>query len=91
MPHLNYVGDSVIGENCNLASGTKIANLRFDKKDIEVNGIGTNRHKFGAILGDNIETGINSSINTGTVIGNNTFIGPGAVASDIIAPDSRIL
>ena len=91
VPHHNYVGDSVIGENCNLASGTKIANLRFDKKDIEVNGIGTNRHKFGAILGDNIETGINSSINTGTMIGNNTFIGPGAVASDIIAPDSRML
>lgn len=90
IPHHNYVGDSVIGENCNLASGTKIANLRLDNGEIEVSGIKTSRRKLGAILGDNIETGINSSINTGTIIGNNTFIGPGALASGIIAPDSRI-
>jgi len=91
IPHHNYVGDSIIGENCNLASGTKIANLRFDRKDIEVNNIGTKRRKFGAVLGDNVETGINSSINTGTIIGNDTFIGPGAIVSDIVAPGSRIL
>ena len=34
VPHLNYVGDSVIGEGCNLGAGTKIANLRLDKKNI---------------------------------------------------------
>ena len=34
VPHHNYVGDSVIGQNCNLGSGTKIANLRFDKKNM---------------------------------------------------------
>ena len=32
--HQNYVGDSVIGEDCNLGSGTKIANLKLDKKSI---------------------------------------------------------
>lgn len=32
IPHQNYVGDSIIGENCNLGAGTKIANLRFDRK-----------------------------------------------------------
>ena len=31
IPHQNYVGDSVIGSNCNLGSGTKIANLRFGR------------------------------------------------------------
>ena len=31
-PHHNYVGNSIIGQNSNLGSGTKIANLRFDKK-----------------------------------------------------------
>ncbi|GIR27248.1 MAG: hypothetical protein CM15mP42_01980 [Methanobacteriota archaeon] len=31
-PHHNYVGDSIIGKECNLGSGTKIANLRLDKK-----------------------------------------------------------
>lgn len=36
IPHQNYVGDSVIGYNCNLGAGTKIANLRLDKKNIKV-------------------------------------------------------
>lgn len=90
IPHHNYVGDSVIGENCNLGAGTKIANLRLDKKNIYIAGIDTKRRKLGAILGDHVETGINASINVGSVIGNNTFIGPGAVASGIIRSDSKI-
>ncbi len=90
VPHLNYVGDSVIGEGCNFGAGTKIANLRLDEKNIHVNGIDTRRRKLGAIVGDNVETGINTSINVGTVIGNNTFIGPGAVVKGIILPNSKI-
>jgi UDP-N-acetylglucosamine diphosphorylase/glucosamine-1-phosphate N-acetyltransferase len=90
IPHFNYVGDSVIGENCNLGAGTKIANLKLDKSNIKVNGIDTKRRKLGAILGDRVQTGINSSINVGTLIGNNSFIGPGALAHGIIAPGSRI-
>jgi bifunctional UDP-N-acetylglucosamine pyrophosphorylase/glucosamine-1-phosphate N-acetyltransferase len=91
VPHLNYVGDSVIGQGCNLGAGTKIANLRLDKQNIHVGGIDTKRRKLGAIIGDDVETGINASINVGSVIGNNTFIGPGAKASGIIAPNSKIL
>jgi len=90
VPHLNYVGDSVIGEECNLGAGTKIANLRLDKKEIVVAGVRTGRQKLGAIIGDGVQTGINASINCGSVIGNNTFIGPGVFASGVIAPDSRI-
>jgi len=36
VPHLNYVADSVIGERCNLWVGTKIANLRFDEKNMKM-------------------------------------------------------
>jgi UDP-N-acetylglucosamine diphosphorylase/glucosamine-1-phosphate N-acetyltransferase len=90
VPHLNYVGDSVIGEGCNLGAGTKIANLRLDKKNISVAGIDTRRRKLGAIIGDRVETGINASINVGTTIGNNTFIGPGVTVSGIILPDSKL-
>jgi bifunctional UDP-N-acetylglucosamine pyrophosphorylase/glucosamine-1-phosphate N-acetyltransferase len=90
IPHHNYVGDSVIGEECNLGAGTKIANLRLDGKEIWVAGINTKRRKLGAIIGDRVETGINASINVGSIIGNNTLIGPGAIASGIILPDSRI-
>ena len=90
IPHHNYVGDSIIGEKCNLGAGTKIANLRLDKKNISIAGIDTGRRKLGAVIGDNVETGINVSINVGCIIGNNSFIGPGAVVSGIIAPDSKI-
>lgn len=91
IPHHNYVGDSVIGEGCNLGAGTKIADLRLDKKDIRIANIDTRRRKLGAIIGDRVETGINACINVGCIIGNNTHIGPGAVARGVIAPDSTIL
>jgi len=94
IPHHNYVGDSIIGRNCNLGSGTKIANLRLDKKNITVNlngnKISTGRRKLGVIMGDNVQTGINSMINTGTLIGNNVFIGPGALAAGELQSRSQI-
>jgi len=90
IPHHNYVGDSIIGEECNFGSGTKIANLRLDEKEIWVAGIDTKRRKLGAIIGDRVETGINACINVGSMIGNNTHIGPGALASGVILPDSKI-
>jgi UDP-N-acetylglucosamine diphosphorylase/glucosamine-1-phosphate N-acetyltransferase len=90
VPHLSYVGDSVIGEGCNFGAGTKIANLRLDKENIHVGGIDTRRRKLGAIIGDNVETGINASINVGSVIGDGTFIGPGALARGNIKPGSKI-
>jgi bifunctional UDP-N-acetylglucosamine pyrophosphorylase/glucosamine-1-phosphate N-acetyltransferase len=90
IPHHNYVGDSIIGEECNLGAGTKIANLRLDGKEIWVGDRGTKRRKLGAIIGDRVETGINACINVGALIGNNTHIGPGAIVSGVIAPDSRI-
>jgi UDP-N-acetylglucosamine diphosphorylase/glucosamine-1-phosphate N-acetyltransferase len=91
IPHHNYVGDSIIGEECNFGAGTKIANLRLDKKNIKVAQIDTKRRKLGAIIGDRVEIGINASINVGCIIGDNTYIGPGAVASGVISPHSRLL
>jgi bifunctional UDP-N-acetylglucosamine pyrophosphorylase/glucosamine-1-phosphate N-acetyltransferase len=95
VPHHNYVGDSVIGERCNLGSGTKIANLRLDEKNIKVayrgQELDTGLRKLGAILGDDVKTGINASIDVGTIIGENAFIGPGAMVKGVIAPNSRIL
>jgi bifunctional UDP-N-acetylglucosamine pyrophosphorylase/glucosamine-1-phosphate N-acetyltransferase len=90
IPHHNYVGDSVIGQGGNLGAGTKIANVRLDRKVISVAGIDTGRRKLGAILGDGVETGINASINTGSLIGNGVFIGPGTVAHGVVAPGSKV-
>ena len=90
IPHHNYVGDSIIGEECNFGAGTKVANLRLDEKEVWAGGINTGRRKLGTIIGDRVETGINASINVGSIIGNNTLIGPGAIASGVILPDSRV-
>jgi len=94
VPHLNYVGDSIIGENCNLGAGTKIANLRLDGREVYavVKGrkISTGRRKFGAVIGDNVKTGINVSINVGTMIGNDVYIAPSAVVEGYVEPYSRL-
>ena len=95
VPHQNYVGDSVIGEQCNLGAGTKIANLRLDKKTIAVilNGkkIDTGRKKLGGILGDHVQTGINATINVGSIAGNEVWIGPGTIAQGEMNSRARVL
>ena len=94
-PHHNYVGDSIIGENSNLGSGTKIANLRLDKKEIIVLHKGvknnTGRKKLGAIIGSNVNTGINASINAGTILGNNVKVGPNSLVSGTYESQSTII
>jgi len=94
VPHLNYVGDSIVGENCNFGAGTKIANLRLDGKEIYVSVKGkkipTGRRKFGAVVGDNVKTGINVSINVGTLIGNDVFIAPHVKVEGCIEPFTRV-
>ncbi|TLZ71127.1 MAG: glucose-1-phosphate thymidylyltransferase [Methanobacteriota archaeon] len=94
VPHQNYVGDSILGERCNLGAGTKVANLRLDEESVRVpwrgHLIDTGLRKLGVIMGDDVKTGINASIDVGTVIGEETFIGPGAIARGVIAARSRI-
>ncbi|MCU0852177.1 MAG: sugar phosphate nucleotidyltransferase [Thermoplasmata archaeon] len=94
VPHLSYVGDSVLGERCNLGAGTKVANLRLDEREVQVvvdgRKMGSGRRKLGVIMGDDVKTGINATIDVGTIIGEGTFIGMGAVARGTIAPGSKI-
>ncbi|MGC9517072.1 MAG: bifunctional sugar-1-phosphate nucleotidylyltransferase/acetyltransferase [Methanomicrobiales archaeon] len=81
--HLSYVGDSVIGENCNIAAGTNIANLRFDDGNvkIEIKGekVDSGRRKMGVIFADGVKTGINSSFNPGVKVGEKSAISAGAI------------
>lgn len=81
--HLAYMGDSIIGRKCNFGAGTKVANLRHDGKNIKVNVKGkrtdSGRRKLGVIMGDNVHTGINTSINVGTVMESGSYTEPGEV------------
>ncbi len=95
VPHHNYVGDSIIGERCNLGAGTKVANLRFDDKNVRVSFKGelidSGRRKLGVIMGDDVKTGINSMIDAGTIIWERSIIGPGASAKGNIGPGTKVL
>jgi bifunctional UDP-N-acetylglucosamine pyrophosphorylase/glucosamine-1-phosphate N-acetyltransferase len=81
--HLSYLGDCVIGERCNFGAGTICSNLRHDGKNIRsfVKGerVDSGRRKLGAIMGDDVKTGINTSIYTGTVIDSGFWGLPAAI------------
>ena len=80
-PHLNYVGDSILGAGVNLGAGTVLSNFRHDGAPIRVpagdEGLDTGRRKLGAILGDAARTGCNCVLHPGTVVGRGTSIYPG--------------
>ena len=86
-PHFNYVGDSILGHRINLGAGTKLSNLTMvSEKDVvtqkrptirvEIDGeeIDTGLAKLGAILGDDAQTGCNSVMNPGCLIGPRTLV-----------------
>jgi len=85
IPHLSYVGDSVIAEDVNFGAGTLIANLRFDEKEVKVNikgqRVSSGRKKLGAFIGAHVRTGINVTILPGVKIGAYARIYPGAVVN----------
>jgi len=78
--HKNYVGDSIIGDECSFGAGTITANLRFDEKNISMNIQGkkmnTGMNKFGSVIGESCHTGINVGIMPGIKAGPNSIIGP---------------
>jgi len=80
-PHLNYIGDSILGADVNLGAGTILSNFRHDGKNIKIPHDGqrldTGRRKLGAILGDGVLTGCNSVLHPGVVVGRGTQIYPG--------------
>ncbi len=84
-PHLNYVGDSILGEHVNLGAGTITANLRFDDKPVKMTVKGvrvdTGMRKLGAVVGGYTKTGINVSIMPGVKIGAHAVIWPGCVVN----------
>ncbi len=77
--HDGYLGDSVIGEWCNLGAGTSCSNVKnncsnvkywvdADKKEISAGA------KGGLLMGDYSRCAINTSFNTGSVAGVNCNI-----------------
>jgi bifunctional UDP-N-acetylglucosamine pyrophosphorylase/glucosamine-1-phosphate N-acetyltransferase len=90
IPHFNYIGDSIIGSGCNFGAGTKIANLRHDRATIRVAGRDSRKKKFGAIIGDGVQFGINCSVNVGAVIGTGAKFAPNSYIEGLIGENSCI-
>jgi UDP-N-acetylglucosamine diphosphorylase / glucose-1-phosphate thymidylyltransferase / UDP-N-acetylgalactosamine diphosphorylase / glucosamine-1-phosphate N-acetyltransferase / galactosamine-1-phosphate N-acetyltransferase len=70
--HDGYLGDSVIGEWCNLGAGTTNSNLKNNAGRVRIwtpSGEMNAGIKCGVMMGDYTRTAVNSTLNTGTVIG----------------------
>lgn len=73
--HDGFIGNSVIGEWCNLGADTNASNLKNTYEEVRVWSIEkntfvpTDQTFFGTIMGDHSKCGINTMFNTGTVIG----------------------
>lgn len=73
--HDGFVGNSVIGEWCNLGADTNSSNLKNNYAQVKLWNYRTKRFldtglQFaGLIMGDHSKTAINTQLNTGTVVG----------------------
>lgn len=70
--HDGYLGDSVLGEWCNLGAGTSNSNIKNTAGEIKLyaeDGLYNAGTKCGLIMGDYSRSAINTSFNTGTVVG----------------------
>jgi len=82
--HLNYVGDSFLGQRVNLGAGAVLSNVRLDRKEVRLKIddvlIPTGLKKLGAILADGCQVGCNATLNPGVIAGKGICIYPNAAA-----------
>jgi bifunctional UDP-N-acetylglucosamine pyrophosphorylase/glucosamine-1-phosphate N-acetyltransferase len=75
----------------NFGAGTNVANLRHDGADVRMtlkgDRVSTGRRKLGVVCGDEVKTGINTSLNAGVVLAGGARTGPGEVVTRDVRPD----
>jgi bifunctional N-acetylglucosamine-1-phosphate-uridyltransferase/glucosamine-1-phosphate-acetyltransferase GlmU-like protein len=93
--HFAYLGDSILGGDANLGAGTKFANLKFLGGTVTIRTsqglIDSGLRKFGAILGDQAQTGCNSVTNPGTLIGSRGILMPNTTAPSGYHADNTVI
>jgi bifunctional UDP-N-acetylglucosamine pyrophosphorylase/glucosamine-1-phosphate N-acetyltransferase len=97
--HSNYVGDSIVDDNCSLGAGTVLANFQLDERNIQIKVgdslVDTGYDKLGAIVGRGCRIGVNASLMPGVRVGPDSFVGPQVClhkdlrANKIVLPKSR--
>jgi NDP-sugar pyrophosphorylase family protein len=80
--HFAYIGDSILGIDCNLGAGTKLANLKLNHSKVRVSHpktrqlIQTDLKKFGAVIGDGSQIGCNAVLSPGSLLKPGSLILP---------------
>jgi len=92
--HTNYIGNSIISDDCSFGARTVTANLRFDEKTVKLKidrkEIDSGLSKLGVIMGDECKTGIGSCIMPGIRVGPNSIVGPNVCLYDDLEPNQKI-
>ncbi|NBX15888.1 MAG: UDP-N-acetylglucosamine diphosphorylase [Proteobacteria bacterium] len=87
--HFAYVGDSLLGIDCNLGAGTKCANLRLDHGQVPLRigetVVSSGLKKFGAVFGNRAQTGCNAVTNPGTLLLPHAILLPNSTGQGVVA------
>ena len=93
--HSNYVGDSIIDDNCSLGAGAVLANFRLDERNIQIKVgdslVDTGYDKLGAIVGRGCRIGINASLMPGVRVGADSSVGPQVCLRDDLGANKMAL
>ncbi len=90
VPHLNYVGDSILGFKAHLGAGVKLSNVKLVPGLITVLHEGkswdTGLQKFGALVGDEAQVGCNAVLNPGSILGRRACVFPNVTWHGYLPP-----
>jgi len=93
--HSNYIGDSMIDDNCSLGAGTVLANFRLDERNIQIkigdSLVDTGYDKLGAIVGRGCRIGVNASLMPGVRVGPDSSVGPQVCLRDDLGANKMAL
>jgi len=88
--HDGFLGNSAIGEWCNLGADTNTSNLKNNYDNVKLwsytknNFVDIGQPNCGLIMGDHSKSGINTMFNTGTVVGVSSNIFGGSYPRNFI-------
>ncbi len=93
--HSNYIGDSIVDDDCSLGAGTVLANFRLDERNIQIKVgdslVDTGYDKLGAMMGRGCRIGVNASLMPGVRVGPGSLVGAQVCLNKDLGANKRIL
>jgi NDP-sugar pyrophosphorylase family protein len=95
IPHLNYVGDSILGAGSHVGAGAVLANLRLDGQPVLIHtsdgAVETGLTKCGSFVGDGVQIGCNAVLQPGTIIGKGSVVYPTVAIGGHVPPRHMVM